>query len=69
MKNCDVCGKEATWKCYGGTPLEQPGAWTDAVPFDENHVFRCEKHQNIPAWFGKLWKWYPKNERYAHLFK
>lgn len=68
MKTCDICGKEAVWKCSGGPMMRPPGAETDAVPYPENHVFRCEEHRRDPEpHFGKLWLWIPKS-RYPHLF-
>jgi len=68
--SCDCCQKEAMYKCFGGPMKRPPGGETDAVPFPENYVFRCEEHRRRPEpSFGKLWAWYPKNERFAHMFK
>lgn len=58
MYYCDICGETAVTKAWGGPVKTQASTWGSDTPYEENHTFRCKKHQRSPdAPFGELWRW------------
>ena len=52
-------GKPAVYKAWYGPMKRRASTWGTDTPFEENHTFRCERHQFMPTSAGKepwLWK-------------
>lgn len=55
---CGECGEPAKYKASGGPVLRKATKYGHDIPEPQNHVFRCQKHQDYPEpRFGKLWLW------------
>ena len=57
MEKCDICGEPATIEVMGGPVMTKASLFGMDRPFPRNSVFRCEKHENSRAFFGKPWAW------------